>query len=186
MAFTPWDYAELLGLYLGDGCVSRLGRSYSLRLSLDAGHPRVLERARALLSRCFVANPLTEVHVRGEASVVLCVYSTHMPCLFPQHGPGKKHERVIMLEPWQLRCVERSPWGFIRGCINSDGCAFVNRTGRYAYLSYDFRNLSRDILDLFSSACDRVGVEHRRYEQSIRINRRDSVELVELNVGVKG
>ena len=25
----------------------------------------------------------------------------HWPCLFPQHGPGRKHERPIVLEDWQ-------------------------------------------------------------------------------------
>jgi hypothetical protein len=25
---------------------------------------------------------------------------------FPQHGPGRKHERPIVLEPWQLEIVD--------------------------------------------------------------------------------
>jgi hypothetical protein len=24
--------------------------------------------------------------------------------------------------------IEQAPWAFIRGCIRSDGCAFINRT----------------------------------------------------------
>jgi hypothetical protein len=28
-------------------------------------------------------------------------YWKHWPCLFPQHGPGRKHERRIALVPWQ-------------------------------------------------------------------------------------
>ena len=27
-------------------------------------------------------------------------YSKHWPCLFPQHGPGRKHGRPIVLEEW--------------------------------------------------------------------------------------
>ena len=34
-------------------------------------------------------------------------YSKHWPCLFPQHGPGKKHERKIELTPWQQELVDR-------------------------------------------------------------------------------
>jgi hypothetical protein len=56
-------------------------------------------------------------------------------CHFPQAGPGKKHERPIVLEPWQAAIVEAEPWRFLRGCIRSDGCVFINRTGRYEYLS---------------------------------------------------
>lgn len=180
------DYAELLGLYLGDGYIARLARTYSLRISLDAAHPRVLANARALVERCFCSNRVTEVRPADSRVIVLCVYSRHLPCLFPQHGPGKKHDRAVVLEPWQEAIVEAHPWRFLRGCIDSDGCWFVNRTGRYAYGSYCFRNLSADILDLFSRACDSVGVEHRRYATSVRINRRGSVAVMEEHVGRKG
>ena len=61
----------------------------------------------------------------------------------------------IALEPWQQRIVTTAPWAFLRGCIRSDGCVFINRTGRYEYLSYGFTNYSPDILDLFESTCPR-------------------------------
>jgi len=109
---------------------------------------------------------------------VVSVYSAHLPCLLPQDANGKKHERRISLEPWQYRLVEEAPWGFLRGCIRSDGCAFINRTGPYSYLSYDFCNKSKDIIDLFTIACGLVGVEHRvtrwRGSWRVRINRRRS------------
>ena len=41
----------------------------------------------------------------GHCAVVR-VYSNHLPCLFPQHGPGKKHERAIVLESWQQEIVD--------------------------------------------------------------------------------
>lgn len=31
--------------------------------------------------------------------------SKHWVCLFPQHGPGRKHERLIELESWQHAIV---------------------------------------------------------------------------------
>src|SRR5436189_5937213 len=36
MEFVGGDYAELLGVYLGDGCLSRQGRTWQLRISLDS------------------------------------------------------------------------------------------------------------------------------------------------------
>src|SRR4051794_22870142 len=39
MQFTAEDYAELLGLYLGDGCISEGPRTQRLRLYLDAKYP---------------------------------------------------------------------------------------------------------------------------------------------------
>jgi hypothetical protein len=36
-------------------------------------------------------------------------YSKHWPCLFPQHGPGRKHHRKIELREWQKIIVRESP-----------------------------------------------------------------------------
>ena len=47
MRFTAEDYSELLGLYLGDGCISNGPRAHRLRIALDAKYPRVIEDARA-------------------------------------------------------------------------------------------------------------------------------------------
>ena len=117
--------------------------------------------------------------------VVLYAYSSHLTCLFPQHGAGKKHERRIALEPWQLELVAAAPWSFLRGCICSDGCVFINRTGRYEYLSYDFKNLSTDILDLFVGVFQSVGLSPRRYTRHVRLNRRADVALLVEHVGFK-
>jgi hypothetical protein len=101
------------------------------------------------------------------------------------HGPGKKHDRRIKLECWQNELVEQAPWSFLRGCVRSDGCVFINRTGNYSYETYDFMNLSRDIRRLFAVTCARVGVECRVHSTRVRINRRASVALMLEHVGRK-
>jgi hypothetical protein len=185
MSFSTDDYAELLGLYLGDGYVVQMARTHRLRLYLDSRYSRDVNEARALLTRCFPQNPIGTAHGHGGRMTILSVYSSHLPCLFPQHGAGMKHERPIHLEPWQQRLVDTAPWRFLRGCIRSDGCNYINRTGPYEYLSYDFANHSADILDLFATTCESVGVEYRRYAKAIRIYRRASVALMKANVGLK-
>jgi hypothetical protein len=179
----------LLGLYLGDGSISDHPRTARLRIHLDARYPGIIRDTKALLERSFPKNPVGLVNAEGGTMVYLSLYSSHLECLFPQHGEGKKHERRISLEPWQMRLVEQSPWELLRGFIRSDGCIFVNRTGPYAYLTYDFCNKSRDIVDLFTMACRAVGVDYRAtYWQGIwrvRINRRVSVDLMLAQVGSK-
>jgi hypothetical protein len=101
----------------------------------------------------------------------------------------------MALAPWQAELVGIAPWAFLRGCIRSDGCAFVNRTDvhrpqPYEYLSYQFANMSEDIVDLFVATCDRVGVftrvnRSRKGLWNVRINRRASVALMEEHVGLK-
>jgi len=193
MRFTDDDYAELLAMYLGDGCISDLARTQSLRIALDLRYPGIIRETCELLRRCFPVNPVNEVAATGCVHVL--VYSRHLSCLFPQHGHGRKHERAIALEAWQADCVRRAPWPFIRGCIRTDGCAFINRTDvhraePYEYLSYEFSNKSEDIVRLFVEACGRVGVFTRvncdaRGQWDVRINRRASVALMQSQVGLK-
>jgi hypothetical protein len=202
MRFEPEDYTELLGLYLGDGHIAEGARTDRLRLSLDARYDQMNAEIEALMRRCFPHNRVGRVQAarsgysgRSAACLVLSVYSAHLRCLFPQHGPGRKHERPIRLEPWQETLVEQAPWGFVRGCIRSDGCAFINRTDvhrekPYEYLSYGFSNKSEDIARLFVAACDLVGVRWRlnsgrRGVWAVRINRRQSVAMMVDHVGLK-
>jgi Homeodomain-like domain len=183
--FDAADYSELLALYLGDGHIVRTGRSDRLRIFLDTRYSLVIAEAEALLRRCFQDHRVARFRSARGTTTILSLYSTHLACLFPQHGPGRKHKREIALEAWQAEIVAREPWAFLRGCIRSDGCVFVNRTGRYSYVSYDFSNRSEGILDLFTSTCDAVGVEYRAYPRHVRIYRRASVALMQEHVGGK-
>jgi hypothetical protein len=62
-------------------------------------------------------------------------YSKAWPCYFPQHGPGRTHERKIELTAWQWGYVWQEPGMFLRGLIHSDGCRVSNEVwhGKYAY-----------------------------------------------------
>jgi hypothetical protein len=183
--FADADYAELLGLYLGDGHIVRTGRSDRLRLFLDTRYTGIIADAQALLRRCFPEHRVGTFRTGKGSTTIISVYCTHLACLFPQHGPGRKHRRAIALEQWQTAILEREPWRFLRGCIRSDGCAFLNRTGRYAYLSYEFSNRSAQIRELFMDACDLVDVEYRPYKRYVRIYRRASVASMQEHVGLK-
>jgi hypothetical protein len=182
----------------GDGSISRAPRTQRLRITLDLKYPTIIAEANALVRRCFPANCTDVVDRPGAGRCVdVSVYSRHLSCLFPQHGPGRKHERRIELEPWQLEHVHQAPYSLLRGLIRSDGCCFVNRTDvhrsqPYEYVSYHFANMSHDIIDLFLAACRRVGIDDCRVNRSsrglwnVRVNRRASVALLLENVGTKG
>jgi Homeodomain-like domain len=185
IVITDDDYAELLGLYLGDGHIRQMARTDGLRLSLDAKYPMMNAEIEALLRRCFPENRVGRTSQDRGSTLVLWVYNGHLTCLFPQAGAGKKHERSLALEEWQIDRVLAAPWAFLRGCIRSDGCAFVNRTGRYEYLSYDFTNFSDDIRRMFLAVCLFLDLDVRPGPRRIRINRRASVAQMLEHVGLK-
>ncbi|MFK0127826.1 helix-turn-helix domain-containing protein [Streptomyces nigra] len=186
-------YAYLLGLYLGDGCLSaHRNGGYYLRIACDDAWPGLIRQCREAIAR---VRPGVGVYTcRRDGCSMVTSYSRHWPDLFPQHGPGKKHERAIVLEPWQRDIVDAHPWEFIRGLIHSDGCRVVNWTTRrvagevkrYEYPRYFFTNLSGDIMRLFTGTLDRVGVEWRwANARNVSVARKAAVALMDAHVGPK-
>jgi hypothetical protein len=185
-------YAYLLGLYLGDGCLLKTHRNGVLRLNitLDQRYPGIIEEATAATKLVMPTNKATATHHPVHRYVWVNSYSKHWPCLFPQHGPGMKHERTIELDVWQREICGRYPWRFLRGLIHSDGGRSMNRIKHpkrtYEYPRYQFSNRSDDIRDLFCEYCDRVGVEWRRMNRwNISVARRGSVALMDSHIGPK-
>ena len=97
----------------------------------------------------------------------MALYSKHWPCLLPQHGPGRKHTRPIVLEAWQEVLVKEATEEFIRGLIHSDGCRVVANDRGVRGVRYHFSNESGDILGLFTSALDDLGIPWTRSSKKV-------------------
>jgi hypothetical protein len=185
----PATYAYLLGLYLGDGCLSRHRRGVSrLRITLDSRYPIIVADCKAAIREVMPTNR-TSVVLRIGCVDVSC-YSRHWPCLLPQHGPGPKHEREIALTEWQRRICDRHPDLLLRGLIHSDGCRVINRIRTpakvYAYPRYEFTNASTDIQGVFCRYCDVLGIAWRQMKpRAISIARKDAVAKLDAFVGPK-
>lgn len=188
------SYSYVLGLYLGDGYISQPSshRVPSLRITCDDKWPGILDSAEQALRRVFPSNRVCRPKKVGCHDVK--VYSKHLTLLFPQHGPGKKHERRIALEDWQQAIVDTHPWEFIRGLIHSDGCRITNwtvRNGkRYEYPRYFFTNKSDDIRKLCTDTLAKVGVQWTILARgsdpfNVSIARKDSVALMDAHIGPK-
>jgi hypothetical protein len=118
--------------------------------------------------------------------VDISAYSQSWPRLFPQHGPGPKHERQIVLVPWQRAIVESEPERFLRGLLHSDGARVLNRVNGRAYPRYFFRQVSMDIREIFVEACRRLELAVTAAgANQLSINRRTDVARVDQFVGPK-
>jgi hypothetical protein len=118
-------YAELLGWYLGDGHITAASRGrFDLHIFDDAKYSCDIERIRSVMAR---VKPGSRGHLRSvPGCTIVTVGWKHWPCLFPQHGPGRKHKRFIRLEPWQQAIVDECPGDLLRGLFHSDGCRITN------------------------------------------------------------
>jgi hypothetical protein len=183
-------------MYLGDGCVSQAGRTYQLVIVCDAAYPTIIDDCWSSMMLTLLPPRVARNPHRTDRCVRVIGSSKRWPEAFPQHGPGRKHDRRIELAAWQREVVDRFPREFLRGLLHSDGCRTVNRfttllpSGRvaeYAYPRWFFSNRSADIRGLFCDYCERLGI---RWTQSnprnISIAHRESVALLDSFVPMKG
>ncbi|KOU02443.1 hypothetical protein ADK88_28230 [Streptomyces sp. NRRL F-2295] len=189
-------YAYLLGLYLGDGHITSRRKQHHLSIFCDASWPGVINEAEAAMTKVM---PMPRTGRRQNSNCVeVKSYSKHWTCAFPQHGPGKKHERPIALEAWQQEIVDSHPWHLIRGLVHSDGCRNMNWTTRvvkgerkrYEYPRYYFTNVSDDIRRIYTDTLDALGVVWTHCTRAgkpynISVARRASVALMDAHVGPK-
>ncbi len=190
----PAVYAYMLGLYLGDGCLVVPGRGSSrITFSLDEKYPAIIERACLGLAQLLPETSVCTTKGRGQVVVGKTHPAVHTA--FPQHGPGKKHERRIELCQWQLEVTRVHPKDLIAGLIDSDGSRCTNsfktmlpsgRMGEYSYPRYFFTNYSADIRQIFIDHCSIAGIHATQSSfKNISISHRDSVAKLDEFVGPK-
>ena len=186
------EYAALLGFYLGDGCLSQAARTTVLRVSCDRGYPGIMDDVENCIRAVHSDRPVHRVRAPG----VIVVQNSwqQWPELFPQHGPGRKHDRPIVLADWQDEIVAAYPWDFLRGLLHSDGARVNNwatrvvagERRRYDYPRWQFVNASEDILGLCTRSLDRVGVPWRRSgPRTVSVSTRAGVAALDEHVGLK-
>lgn len=188
-------YALLLGWYLGDGSIARARRGvFTLQIANDEKYP---ELSREVAATMRLVKPTASPCLRGSKTAKCTrieVRWKHWPCLFPQHGPGRKHLRKIELKDWQLEIVAKYPERLLRGLFHSDGSRFVNWASkpradgkRYFYVRYMFSNESADIRNILTDALDLLGIPWRRPRVNVvAVSRKEGVEALDRFVGPKG
>jgi hypothetical protein len=185
-------YAALLGYYLGDGTISTHRGRGVLRVSCDRAYPGII---RDVTQQIEATRPTRSVFLVSAPGVVVVQSNwKHWPCLFPQHGPGRKHQRILVLEPWQQEIVDAFPAAFLRGLFHSDGCRANNwtqrmvagRMKRYDYPRWQFTNSSVDIRLWCCEALDQLRVPWRQSNwKTISVSTRAGVARLDELIGLK-
>jgi hypothetical protein len=172
-------YAYLLGLYLGDGYITRHRRGvFALSIFCGDVWPGLITAAKSAMQDVMPTSAVFGVQRIGMTEVKS--YS--------------KHSRKIELAGWQQVIVDRYPGDFVRGLFHSDGYRGMNRVRRvladgdhwYEYPRYLFVNMSEDILQLCGQVLDQLGVEWRFSKPTtISVAKKEAVALLDAFVGPK-
>ena len=110
----------------------------------------------------------------------------HWPCVFPQHGPGRKHLRRIRLAAWQAAVIESEREAFVRVSSTANGCRIIANDRGNPSIRYHFSNLSEDIKHLYCESLDAMGAQWTRpCNQQIAVYRKASVALLDRFIGPK-
>jgi hypothetical protein len=181
-------YAYLLGIYLGDGSISKNRKIFRLRITLDKKYPHIINTCVTVLKTLLPSNDIGIINQEGCVDV--SCYHKHWPALLPQHGVGRKHERAIKLDHWQEQIVTTYPLEFFRGLFHSDGSRFSNVVNGKDYPRYQFTNTSSDIRDMFCKTCNHLGLHWTAksrggMKMDIYISRRGDVAYLDRVIGPK-
>ncbi len=189
-------YSYLLGNYLGDGhLVHKPPNGWLLRITSDRRYGAIEDEIMRAMEMTFPGRRAVRSPRASSGADVLQIAHPAVGRAFPQHGPGRKHLRSIVLEGWQLELTRENPGSLIRGLIHSDGCRAENqfrtklpsgRVAEYSYVRYFFSNLSADIRAIFVEHCELLGVRvTQSNHRNLSISHRTSVAILDSFVGPK-
>jgi len=182
MALPQAPYTYLLRLYLGDGYIASHARGvYRLRICCADAYPELIKRCEDAMGHV-IATKVSRVACVGCTEV--SSFSKHWPCLFPQHGPGKKHLRKIELTVWQQELVDldpRPPGPRTAALRRVPGAELGERD---AVPPLPLHERVGRHPGIFGRACDQLGIEWRPNNRwSLSVARRGSVALLDEFVG---
>ena len=156
-------YSFILGLYLGDGCISQLPRTQKLEIALDSKYKKMNDYVMFVFEKLFNKPPYVLDFSNFEKSrktyknmINVIYYNCNLGYIFPHLGPLQKHLRKIELQEWQKSII--IPKEFIRGLIYSDGSFYYDSFNQKYF--YNFSNLSEDISKLFSGYLNILNIAH--------------------------
>jgi hypothetical protein len=156
-----------------------------LRITLDTKYPGIIDQCREAIDVLMPGQRAAIVR-RSDGCADVSLSSKHWPCLFPQHGPGKKHLRPIQLENWQEVLVKESTEQFVRGLIHSDGCRVVADDRGIKSVRYHFSNRSDDIRRLYCAALDELDIPWTRPSQyDVAVYRKAATARLDEFIGPK-
>lgn len=160
------NYAELVGLILGDGHIDKHSRdrgdrhitSYYVSVTLHDEEIGLIRDTIGLFSQCLEKSPNIE-NIKSAKAITLRVYGKEIVAALEETGlgAGNKVEKQVSVPEWIKRGDEELKTACLRGLVDTDGSVYVRSEDGYRVVH--FKNRSNPLLNDFSKLCEDIGVK---------------------------
>jgi hypothetical protein len=147
------DLAYFMGVFAGDGCLTRTGRSCKLLISCDQSHPYLIEEYTALLTRITGKTAKQRKHKNANC-VEIYVYGIDLPNSLAL-PVGNKNTNGFVVPDWIYSADEYLKM-FLKGLIETDGGVYktFKNGGWYTYVHFVQKNTEvQKAFEIASYAC---------------------------------
>ena len=152
------EYSYMLGCYLGDGHIVFIKNKISKRITISTATntPELIRFQSNILTK--FGNKIV-VRKRKSNCVDIFTHNPELDKLFPQAGPGKKHDRKIELSDWQKEIINHKY--LLLGLFHTDGSATKAYSPKNDNpLRYEFVNVSQDIINIYCECLKKLDINY--------------------------
>lgn len=167
---TP-EFAELIGVILGDGYLGKHPRTECLRIVANANNPGFIDRYTHIIEQVVGKQPSVRQRKNSNA-VDLVVYEKYLSKRFGMKA-GSKRNRIHRLPRWihkDCTCM----LAFLRGLYETDG-ALSHHEKTYTH-KFVFRNYNQSLLGIVDRLVRELGFHTCRTQTSVQVSRKKEVE----------
>lgn len=135
------EYAELIGIILGDGCVTAFPRTEALRITCNSEQRGYITHIAALMQRIFNKKP--SVHKRKNQNTTDVVLYKNRLSEILQISCGNKIKNGVSVPSW-IKSRNSYAIQCLKGLFETDGC-FHEDSANYTCVM-EFKNVCRNLL----------------------------------------
>ena len=172
------DYAEFIGIMLGDGNIHR----NTMRITISSEEQEFKEHIKKLFKKLFGIEPKV-YKSKISKSVSIYVNNKELRVLLEKHGlgQGSKVKRNIQVPKW-IRANKTFSRYCIRGMIDTDGCTHYHKRDKQLYVSFHNR-ASNLLMDLQKMAKYFNLTFTRNTPYSVTLYKKDEVRIYIKEIG---
>ncbi|MDQ1299519.1 MAG: hypothetical protein QG636_187 [Patescibacteria group bacterium] len=165
------DFAELIGVILGDGHIGKHPRCESLRITGNFSSVGFTERYTAMVERVFSKEPFV-TKVKATNAVTITIYEKNISSRLGIPCGSRAHLNYVL--PAWIEKSKRYRIRFLRGLYEAEGCV-AHHEATYTHKLF-FTNRNPVLLEIVFNLVQGLGFHPHRSRYDIQVSRKEEVQ----------